>query len=175
MDTTSLNFSNYAQWSAIATAFFLLLTILAFFLKWGIRFRFVGVTSFMGVLTVGLFALGLGLFTHTVVPGAVRFALVYDNGATQAVISVPPQITESELDATLRQAASDLFSFGRNSIGGEDRLTIRARAFDHPETGVSIPVYLGQVKRSLANRDDDQLQVEIFSKNFAKLPRNDKS
>jgi hypothetical protein len=173
MDTTSLNFSTYAQWSGILTIVLLLLTILGFVLGWGIRFRLVGVTSFMGVLTAGLFALGLGLFTHTVIPGAVRFSLVYDNGATQAVISVPPKITESELEATLRQAASDLFSYGRNRIGGEDQLTIRARVLLHPEPEVSVPLYLGQVKRSLASRNDEQMQIEIFPKSLAKLPKND--
>jgi hypothetical protein len=99
---------------------------------------------------------------------------VYDNGATQAVISVPPKITESELEATLRQAANDLFSYGRNSIGGEEQLTIRARTLLHPKPGVSAPLYLGQAKRSLASRNDDQMKIEIFSKNLAKLPKNDK-
>lgn len=169
MNLTSLNFSNYAQWSGILTVVCFLLAILAFVLQWGIRFRLVGVTGFMGVLTAGLFALNLGLFTHTVIPGAVRYALVYDNGATQAVITVPPAITESELDATLRQAASDLYSYGRNSLGGDRNLTIRARVFIHPKPGVSLPVYLGQVKRPLSNRDDAQMQIEIFPESFAKL------
>ncbi|NJQ97742.1 MAG: DUF2518 family protein [Hydrococcus sp. CSU_1_8] len=169
MNLTSLDFSTYAQWSGILTIVCFLLAILAFILQWGIRFRLVGVTGFMGVLTAGLFALGLGLFTHTVIPGAVRFALVYDNGATQAVITVPKSITETELDATLRQAASDLYSYGRNSIGGDNNLTIRARVLLHPESGVSLPVYLGQVKRSLSNRDSEQMQIELFPESFAKL------
>ncbi|AFY78615.1 MAG: Ycf51 family protein [Hydrococcus sp. C42_A2020_068] len=174
MDTSSLDFSTYTQWLGILTLICLVLTILGFVFGWGIRFRLVGVTSFMVVLTAGIFALGLGLFTRTVVPGAVRFALVYDNGATQAVIAVPPKITESELEATLRQAADDLFSYGRNSIGGENQLTIRARVLLHPESGVSVPVYVGQVKRSLAKRDDDQMQIEIFPESLAKLEMNAK-
>ncbi|MCU0534319.1 MAG: Ycf51 family protein [Hydrococcus sp. Prado102] len=169
MDTASLNFSTYAQWSGILTVVCLLLAILAFIFQWGIRFRLVGVTGFMGVLTAGLFALGLGLFTRTVIPGAVRFSLVYDNGATQAVITVPQSITKSELDATLRQAASDLYSYGRNGIGSDNNLTIRARVLLHPESGVSLPVYLGQVKRTLSNRDNGQMQIEIFPESFAKL------
>jgi hypothetical protein len=167
----SLDFSTYAQWSGIFTVICLLVSILAFLLKWGIRFRLVGITGFMMVLTSGLFALGLGLFSRTVVPGAVRFSLVYDNGANRAVISVPAQITPSELEATLRQAANDLFSYGRNGIG-DDKLTIRARTLIHEEPGLSIPLYLGEVKRSLAVRDDEQMQVEIFSQSFARLPQS---
>lgn len=173
MDTTSLDFFTYAKWSGFLTLGFLALTILGFVLGWGIRFRLFGVTSFMTVLTVGLFALKLGLFTRTVVPGAVRFSLVYDNGATQAVIVVPPKITESELEATLRQAANDLFSPGRNSVNGEDKLTIRARALLHPEPGVSVPLYIGQVKRSLGVRNNDRIQIEIFGDRLAKLGTGD--
>ncbi|MEC4982997.1 MAG: Ycf51 family protein, partial [Oscillatoria sp. PMC 1076.18] len=144
---------------------------LGFIFKWGIRFRLVGVTGFMGVLTVGLFALGLGLFSHTVIPGSVRYAVVYDNGANQAVIAVPPEINKSELSATLRQAAADLYSSGR--LGrGSDRLTIRARTVIHPEPGFSQPLYLGQVGRSLSDRNDDRLALELFSESFAQLPES---
>jgi hypothetical protein len=40
----------------------------------------------------------------------------------------------------------------------------------HPEAGVSQPLYLGQVKRSLTVRDDDNLEIEVFSRNVAQLP-----
>lgn len=165
----STGFSPYVQWSGILTLVCLLATIVAFIVKWSERFRLVGVTSFMTVVTAGLFALGLGLFTRSVIPGAVRFSLVYDNGATQAVISVPAEIDESQLDATLRQAAQDLFSYGRNAIGTNNQLKIRARTLLHPEPGVTKPLYLGQVKQTLGKRDDASMEVEIFSKSFAQL------
>lgn len=167
---TTDDFLTYAQWAGIATLAFGLLAGLGFLFKWGIRFRLVGVTGFMTVLTIGLFSLGLVPFTRTTVPGAVRFSTVFDSGADQAVIVVPQTITESELRATLQQAASDLFSLGRLSRG-EERLTIRARTILHPEPGVSQPLYLGQVKRSLSVRDDDQMTIEIFPENLAKLPK----
>jgi hypothetical protein len=166
---TNLNFGNYLQWSGILTLVFLLITILAFFLGWGFRFRLVGVTSFMAVLTVGLFGLGLGLFTRTEIPGAVPFSRVYDNGGNQVVIVVPPSITSDEVQATLEQAANDYFSSGR--LGDQkSQLTIRVRAVIHPEPGMSQPLYLGQVKRSLAVRGDNNLEIELFRENIAKLP-----
>src|SRR5512139_2271564 len=112
MPTTD-DFLTYAQWAGLATLALGALTGLSFLFKWGLRFRLVGATGFMGVLTVGLFALSLVPFTRTVIPGAVRFSTVFDSGSTQAVIVVPAEITESQLDATLRQAASDLYSIGR--------------------------------------------------------------
>lgn len=163
---TTTDFLIASKWAGILTLGCAALTLLAFVLKWGFRFRFVGATGFMGVLTGGLFALSLGLFSHTTIPGAIRYSVVFDNGATLASIALPPTITQSELDATLRQAAADLFSYGR--LGG-DSLVIRARTMIHPEAGVSQPLILGEVRRSLMNREDDNLSVNIYSKNLAKL------
>ncbi|MEG3437169.1 Ycf51 family protein [Pannus brasiliensis CCIBt3594] len=166
-----LDFATYAKWSGIATIACFVLTIVAFIAGWGFRFRLVGVTSFMGVLTAGIFGLGLGLFTPTEVEGAVKYSLVYDNGANQAVISLPATVTPSEVEATLKQASKNLFSYGRVGVGGDDRFTVRARTLIHPEPGLSAPLYLGEIKRSLKTRGEDSDEIQIFSKNFAKLPR----
>ncbi|MDJ0620262.1 MAG: Ycf51 family protein [Calothrix sp. MO_192.B10] len=168
---TPAEFLQYTQWSGIATLVVAVVTVLAFILKWGLRFRLVGATGFMIVLTAGLFSLSLAPLTRTVIPGAVKYSLIYDNGATQAVIAVSDQITPSELEATLRQAASNLYSAGRSSFSGEPQLTIRARTVLHPEPGLSIPFYLGQVKRSLANREDTEMNIEIYEDKFAQLPK----
>ncbi|BAZ14217.1 hypothetical protein NIES4071_60570 [Calothrix sp. NIES-4071] len=164
-------FLQYTQWSGIATLAFAALATLAFVLKWGIRFRLVGTTGFMLVVTAGLFALSLAPLTRTVIPGAIRYSLVYDNGGTQTVITLPPTTTQTQLDATLRQAASDLYSYGRLGVGTNNLMLIRARTVIHPEKGVSIPLYLGQVKRSLASRDDSKMAVEIFEDKLALLPK----
>jgi hypothetical protein len=167
---TTADFLTFGKWAGILTLACGVVTLVAFIFKWGLRFRLVGVTGFLGVLTAGLFSLSLVPFTRTLIPGAIRFSLVYDNGGNQTVIAVPPSITESELDATLRQAASDLFSYGR--LGGPDnQLTIRARTLVHPKPNVSKPLFLGQVKRSLATRNDEQMVVEIYSESFAQLPK----
>jgi hypothetical protein len=174
MIPTTADFLNYARWAGIATLVFASIAALSFLFRWGIRFRMVGATGFMAVLTGGLFTLGLVPFTRTVIPGAVRFSTVYDSGAAQAVIAVPPQITESQLEATLRQAASDLFSPGRLSMG-EKQLTIRARTVLHPEAGISQPLVLGRVKRSLSVRNDDQMAIEIYPERLAQLPVPDET
>lgn len=160
--------SIYTQWSGILTLASLGLAIIALIAGWGFRFRLVGITGFMVVLTVGLFGLSLGLTTRTVIPGAVRFSLVYDNGGDRAVISIPNEVTPTEVEATLRQAASDLYSFGRS--GPENKLTIKIRTVTHPESGVSKPLYLGEVKRSLGTREDENMEIKVFTENFAQLP-----
>lgn len=168
---TTAEFLQYTQWSGIATLVFAALAVLAFIFKWGIRFRLVGTTGFMLVLTGGLFALSLVPLSRTVIPGAVKYTLVYDNGATQAVIATSPQISPTQLEATLRQAASNLYSYGRLGSRGDNYLTIRARTLIHPEPGVSVPLYLGQIKRTLATREDPQMSVEIYPEKFAQLPK----
>lgn len=165
------NLSTYTQWAGLITLACLVVTIVAFVLQWSWRFRLVGATSFMTVLTLGIFALGLGLFTSTQVPGAVRFSLAYDNGANQAVIVLPPTVTESEVEATLKQAAQDLFSYGRVGRDGDDQLTVRARTLIHPKAGVTVPLYLGEAKRSLLSKDETAIKVQLFAKNIAKLKK----
>lgn len=168
---TTADFLSFAQWAGILTLVSGVIAVLGFIFKWGIRFRLVGITGFLGVLTGGLFALGLVPFTRTVIPGAIPFKVVYDNGGPQTVIAVPSKLTETELDATLRQAASDMFSLGR--IGGLDnQLTIRARTIIHPEPGVSKPLFLGQVKRSLSSRNDEKMVIDIYPESFAQLPKS---
>lgn len=167
---TTSDFLTYTQWAGIFTIACAFFSVLGFIFQWGIRFRLVGITGFMLVLTSGLFALSLVPLTRTEIPGAVRYSLVYDNGGNQAVIAVSPSIKESELEATLRQAAGDLYSYGR--LGGSDnQLRIRARAVTHPSPGISKPLFLGQVKRSLAQREDPDMTVEIYSERFAELPQ----
>lgn len=167
---TPADFLQFAQWVGLLTLVCGAIAALGFLFKWGIRFRFVGVTGFMVVLTVGLLGLSVVPFTREVVPGAVRASTIFDNGSTQVVIAVPPTITETELVATLQQAAKDRFSPGRLSIGKENRLTIRARTILHPQEGVSQPLVLGQIKRSLLERNDEQMELTLFRENLAKLP-----
>lgn len=164
------NLLMYSQWAGILTAILAVVTMLAFVLQWGFRFRLVGVTSFMAVIAASIFGLGLGLFTRTQIPGAVRYSLVYDTGGAQTVVTVPPSIGESELKATMQQAAADLYSPGRSG-SGRNYMTIRVRTIIHPEPGVSQPLFLGEVRRSLATRYDDKMAIEIFPEKVAILKK----
>jgi Protein of function (DUF2518) len=167
---TPSDFFTYTQWSGLLGIFFAVLTALGFLFKWGLRFRLVGATGFIGVLTVGLLSLSFVPLTRAVVPGAARFTTVYDSGATLATIVVPPTITEEALKATLQQASSDLFTAGR--LGrGQEPLTIRARTVVHPQKGLSQPLYVAAIKQSTPERTATPTVIQIYAENFAKLPR----
>jgi hypothetical protein len=167
MPSTS-DFWTYTQWSALLGLFFAIAAGVSFLFKWGFRFRLVGATGFMIVLTVGLFGLSLVPITRAIVPGAARFTTVYDSGSTLATIVVAPTVTEDELRATLEQAASDLFSPGR--LGrGRDEMVIRARTIVHLKEGLSEPVYLGEVRRSISEETDSPLRVKVDGGNLARV------
>ena len=147
---------------AILTVICGAIATLGFIFNWGIKFRLVGITAFMGVLTGGMLGLGLGLYTRTAIPGALPYSVVYDNGSNKSVVAIQPEVTKSELQPTMQQVAADLFSPGRFGVG-DNQLTIKVRTVIHPETGVSEPVYLGEVKRSLGTREDENMEITIFS------------
>jgi hypothetical protein len=166
-----IDFFTCAKWLGIATIVSLVVAIVAFSLGWSFRFRLVGVTSFMGVLTAGFFALGLGLFPHATIPGAAHYALIYDNGANQAVVAVSPEIEKSAIEPTLLQAATDLYSYGRTGTAGNDQFIIKLRTVLHPQPGVSQPLFLGTAKRSITARSSEDIEIEVFDQNIAQLPR----
>lgn len=158
----SNDFLNLTLWLGLATLGFAGLTILAFLAQWRFRFQLVGVTGFFAVLVTGSFGLSLGLFQRVEIAGAAPYQLVYDTGSNQAVITVNAAIDETTLDATLQQAAYNLFSPGRFSREGQDMI-IRARIISHPQDGLSEPIYVGEVHRSLSERNDSNMTVTVFS------------
>lgn len=163
-------FFQASQYFAIATLAFGLLTALAFGLKWGWRFRMVGATGFMGVLTAGLFGLSFQPVLRTQIPGAVPYTTVFDSGSSQVVIAVPNEISATELEATLQQAASNLFKPSRLSTPGQSTPTIRARAIVH-RPGASELVYVGKVTPALTEAADQPPQVEIYPDKLAQINR----
>ena len=158
-----------SQWMAILTIVLGSITGIAFVTNRGFRFRMVGVTGFMGVLTVGVFALGLSLYQRPSIPDAQKFVRVFDRASNQVVIAVNPEITALQLEATLRQAVTDLSASGRTSPDGT--LTVRARVLLHSSEGVSQPLYLGAAIRSLDSKRDgvSGIQVDVDTETLDKI------
>ena len=171
MSLTPALFGQLAQAMGVFVLVCALISGLAIAFQWSWRYRMVGATLFSVVLVVGLFSLSFEPLTRSSVEGAVPFKLVYDRFGSQATIAVAPTITTQQLDSTLKQASSNLFSSGRNNQG-EKQLTIYARTVVHVREGLSKPLYLGRVKRSLSLRDDPNVQVEVFADRFAEILNN---
>ena len=166
----SNEFLNLTKWLGLATIAFAVLTLLSFSFQWKFRFQLVGVTGFFAVLVVGTFGLSLGLFQRIEVAGSAPYHLVYDTGSNQAVITVEETIDEPTLTATLQQAAHNLFSPGRFGRQGEaQEMVIRARVLLHPQPGLSEPLYIGEVHRSLTDRSSEEMEVIIFNDRLDRL------
>ena len=159
----------YGVWSGYTAIGLFFITIIAFVAGWGFRFRLFGVTSFMMVLTAGIFALYLGLFKHVEIPGATRYVVTYDNGANKAVVKVDPTINAEAVEPTLRQAALNLYSYGRTGTNGNDTFNVSLRTVLHPDSETSELLFLGEARRSLLVRDESNLEIKVFNKNLAKL------
>lgn len=159
------------QYFAIGTLAFGAITALSFVLGWGFRFRLVGATGFMGVLTVGLFGLSFQPLTQTVIPGAIPYKTVFDSGASQVVIAVPASITRTELEATLQQAASNLLKPSRIGGMGQKTPKIRARSIVHHD-GISDLLYLGSVVPGRGKTPEEKAPiVEIDAEQLARANR----
>jgi len=168
MSLTPALFGQLAQAMGVFVLTCALITGLAISQQWSWRYRMVGVTLFSVVLVVGLFSLSFEPITRSSVQGSIPYKLIYDRFGSRATIAVAPTISHDQLESTLKQASSNLFSSGRNNQG-EKQLTIYARTIVHPRQGVSRPIYLGYVKRSLNLRDDPDLEVAIFDDRFTEL------
>lgn len=142
---TPATFLEATKWMGFATLALAALTALAFLIKWGIRFRLVGISSFCGVLTVGLLGLSFQPLVPTTITGSVPYTTVFDSGAAQLVIAVPANITDDQLNATLQQAAMNSFNPSRLG-GGDNGAMIRARTIVHRDPGISDLMYVGQVE-----------------------------
>lgn len=171
---SSIDLIQVTQWLLVATLISGIITTLAFIFKWGPRFRLVGITSFTGVLAGSVFGLGVGLSPHVSVPGALRYQMVYDNGGSKVVISIPSlpiggTIDAAAVQATLEDASHNLFSPGRYSQEGEDKMLIRLRVLKHLDNGVTEPIFVGEAKRSLSEKVDPNPEIMVDAAAIARL------
>ena len=167
--SAATNFFSIAGWLGWASLGLAILTILAFVFGWGIRFRLVGVTAFTIVLIGGCIGFALGFKQPVSIAGAAPFNVVYDAGGSEAVVVVDAAIAPEAIEPTLQQAAFNLFSRGRYSSQGEQQLHIRLRTLLHPQPGISEPLYLGEVRRSLNQLADEAMQISLNQKAIARL------
>nr|AIU44592.1 hypothetical protein [Cyanophora paradoxa] len=144
------------------TILFLILSIISIIKGWKNRFQFIGITSFSCLLTISFFVFTFVPFTHKIIPGAQKYRVVFDDGATQIVIAVSAKLNQEELSATLEQAASDLFSPGRLSRNNNSFI-IKARALSD-SLGTTNSLYLGELDKILNSETNDfDTKIKIFS------------
>jgi hypothetical protein len=134
-------------WLGIAGAALLLITVLAFLLRWGIRFRLVGVSSFTVLLSLSCLAFAVSYAPRDVVEGAVSVPVVFDNGSDLVIAAAPADLPEEAYRPTVEQVARNLRGSGRKGDNGE--VHVRLRRVEAVAPGVDQPVILAEASRSL--------------------------
>jgi hypothetical protein len=134
-------------WLGIAGAALLLITVLAFLLRWGIRFRLVGVSSFTVLLSLSCLAFAVSYAPRDVVEGAVSVPVVFDNGSDLVIAAAPADLPQEAYRPTVEQVARNLRGSGRKGDNGE--VHVRLRRVEAVAPGVDRPVILAEASRSL--------------------------
>jgi len=137
-------------WLAVATGLLAALTVAAFIVGWGFRFRLVGVTSFTGLLAISCWAFSVSYVPRVSVPGALQVPIVYDNGGDLLVAAAPVGIPPEAVAPTVEQVARNLRASGRVSPNGVVR--VRLRGLDNAVEGLSTPRVLAEARRDLASQ-----------------------
>lgn len=135
------------QWLGAASGVLALLTAAGFALRWGIRFRLVGVTSFTVLLSLSCLAFSISYTPRVTISGAVVAPVVYDGGADLVIAAAPAGLAQEAYGPTALQVASNLRGGGRTSPDGLVR--VRLRRIEPAGEGAGRPVVLAEAVRDL--------------------------
>ena len=135
------------EWLGVASAVLLLLTVVAFVVRWGIRFRLVGVTSFTVLLSLSCLAFAVSYAPRQLVDGAVSVPVVFDNGTDLVVAAAPADLDPVAFGPSVQQVALNLRGSGR----GTELVEVRLRRVEATAPGTDTPVVLATAIRNLAD------------------------
>ena len=133
------------EWLGVASAVLLLLTVVAFLVRWGIRFRLVGITSFTVLLSLSCLAFAVSYAPRQLVEGAISVPVVFDNGSDLVIAAAPAQMAPEAYGSSVQQVALNLRGSGR----GTQRVEVRLRRVEPKGDGSDVPVVLATAIRNL--------------------------
>ncbi|MEX1317218.1 MAG: DUF2518 family protein [Synechococcaceae cyanobacterium] len=137
------------EWLGAAGGLLAVLTIAAFVLRWGIRFRLVGITSFTVLLSLSCLAFAVSYRPRITVEGAVSVPVVFDNGSDLVVAAAPADLDAATARASVEQVARNLSGSGRAIPEGLVR--VRLRGVERVAAGLSRPVVVAEAIRNFAD------------------------
>ena len=135
------------EWLGAASAVLLVLTVVAFLVRWGIRFRLVGVTSFTVLLSLSCLAFAVSYTPRQTVEGAISVPVVFDNGSDLVVAAAPADMPLETFLPSVEQVAINLRGSGR----GTQTVEVRLRRVESTADGTDTPIVLATAIRNLAD------------------------
>ena len=136
-----------------------LLTTLAYFFKWGIKFRLTGITIFTLLLSASCWAFNQSYRPPLNVEGYKYAPIVYDNGFDLVVAQAADDFPEEAIKPTLLQIAGNLKGGGRNGA----QVKVRLRKIESSGDGISKPIILGEVINDLK----ESKIIELPNRNYS--------
>ena len=142
------------------------LTILAYLLNWGIKFRLTGTTIFTLLLSASCWAFEQSYTPPINVEGYKYAPIVYDNGFDLVVAQASNDFPKEAIKPTLLQIAGNLKGGGRNGA----QVKVRLRKIESAGDGISTPIILGELINDLKESkiielpDRDYSRSEYLSK-----------
>lgn len=136
-----------SKWLGLAAGGLVVLTVIGFLTRWGIRFRLVGVTSFTTLLAISCAAFAVSYSPRISVPGAVIVPVVFDNGSELVIAAAPPDLPHEAEGPTAEQVARNLRPTGRAPADGVVR--VKLRRLEAAGDGVARPVVLAEADLDL--------------------------
>jgi len=115
--------------------------------RWAIRFRLVGVTSFTVLLSLSCLAFAVSYAPRQLVDGAVSVPVVFDNGTDLVVAAAPADLDPAAFGPSVQQVALNLRGSGR----GTELVEVRLRRVEATAPGTDTPVVLATAIRNLAD------------------------
>ncbi|EDY39645.1 conserved hypothetical protein [Cyanobium sp. PCC 7001] len=146
MPTDPILFSA-GEWLGAASGLLAIATIAGFLLRWGIRFRLVGITSFTALLALSCLAFAVSYRPRVSVEGAMSVPVVFDNGGDLVIAAAAADFPAGAEAATVEQVARNLRGSGRNT--SEGLVTVRLRRVEPLGPGLSAPKVLAEAHRDL--------------------------
>ena len=131
-------------WSGLGLG---LITLIAFFAGWGIKYRLTGTTIFTLLLSGSCWAFTKSYTAPLIVDGYKYAPVVYDNGFNLVVAQAEDDFPEESIQPTLEQIAGNLKGGGRNGA----IVNVRLRKLVSTGDGTSTPIILGEVLRDINN------------------------
>ena len=147
------------EWLGVTSAALLLLTLVAFVVRWGIRFRLVGVTSFTVLLSLSCLAFAVSYTPRQLVDGAVSVPVVFDNGTDLVVAAATADLDPAAFGPSVQQVALNLRGSGR----GTQLVEVRLRRVDSSTPGTDTPVVLATAIRNLADGREVRAGTALFA------------
>ena len=149
------------------------LTVLAYLLNWGIKFRLTGTTIFTLLLSASCWAFEQSYTPPFNVEGYKYAPIVYDNGFDLVVAQASNDFPEEAIKPTLLQIANNLRGGGRNGA----QVLVRLRKVESAGDGISKPIILGELINDLKESKIIELPQRNYSsnENMLDIADNDES